>query len=63
MPAQSTEDIISRILVMTRPQLVRLLRDTPRELKIDFSDEYLNSLSLERLRHVALAVCLHSHAA
>ena len=63
MPAQSTEDIISRVFVMTRPELVRLLQDTPCKFEIDFSDQYLNSLSLERLRHVALAVCLHNHAA
>jgi hypothetical protein len=27
---------------------------------LDFSDEYLKSLSLEQLRHVALGACLHA---
>ncbi len=63
MPAQSTEDIISGILVMTRPQLVSLLQETSCKFIVDFSVDYLNSLRLERLRHVALAVCLHNHAA
>jgi len=26
---------------------------------IDFSDEYINSMNLERLRHVALAASMH----
>ncbi len=30
--------------------------------RIDFSDEYLKSMSLERLRHVVLAASLHAHS-
>ena len=45
---------------MTRPQLVTLLRGLQCDFHLDFSDEYLASLSLDRLRHITVSASLRS---
>ena len=60
MPVESPDQIINEIANMTRPQLVKLLRGLQCGFHLDFSDEYLASLSVERLRHIALAASLRS---
>ena len=59
MPVEADRDIVSTIACMRRPQLVTLLRRMRCGFNIDFSDEYINSMNLERLRHVALAASMH----
>ena len=62
MPVEVDRDIISTIISMRRPQLVALLRRMRCGFDIDFSDDYINSMTLDRLRHVALAASLHDEA-
>jgi hypothetical protein len=62
MPVEADQDIVSTIALMRRPQLVTLLRRMRCGFEIDFSDDYVNSMSLERLRHIALAASLHDEA-
>jgi len=52
-----------KIATMRRAGLVRLLRSMDCGFRIDFSDEYLKSMSIDRLRHVVLAASLHDHSA
>ncbi|MCP4374764.1 MAG: hypothetical protein GY794_01085 [bacterium] len=59
MPANTDQDIVSTIASMKRPQLATLLRRMRCGFEIDFSDKYINSMSLDRLRHVALAASMH----
>jgi hypothetical protein len=59
MPIEVDRDIVSTIASMGRPQLVSLLRRMRCGFEIDFSDTYINSMNLDRLRHVALAVSMH----
>jgi len=61
VPVEAPDEIISKIANMTRPQLVTLLRGLQCGFHLDFSDEYLASLSVDRLRHIALAASLRSH--
>ena len=59
MPVQADRDIVTTIASMRRPQLVLLLRRMRCGFDIDFSDDYINSMNLDRLRHVALAASMH----
>ncbi len=59
MPIEVDRDIVSTIASMGRPQLVSLLRRMRCGFEIDFSDAYINSMNLDRLRHVALAASMH----
>ena len=45
---------------MDRKSLIRALRCLKCSFDIDFSDEYLDSLSLERLQHILLSAALHA---
>lgn len=62
MLVEANQDIVSTIAAMGRPQLVALLRGMRCGFDIDFSDEYINSMDLERLRHIALAASMHDEA-
>jgi hypothetical protein len=44
---------------MTRDDLVDTLRRMQCGFPIDFTDEYLASVSVERLRHIVLAAAIH----
>ncbi len=62
MPVEVDRDIVSTIASMKRPQLVTLLRRMRCGFDIDFSDDYINSMDLARLRHIALAASMHDKA-
>ncbi len=61
MKTQEAEDMITRIAEMTRNEAASLLKELPCSFRIDFTDDYLNAVSLEQLRHIALAAYLHTH--
>ena len=61
MLTRQVEKIIIEISHMGRIDLVRFLRGLDCDFDIDFSDEYLDSVSLDRLRHIAVAASIHSH--
>ena len=62
MPVESDRDIVSTIASMKRSQLITLLRRMRCGFDIDFSDEYINSMNIDRLRHIALAASMHDRA-
>ncbi len=62
MPVEADRDIVSTIALMKRSQLVTLLRRMHSGFDIDFSDNYINSMNVERLRHIALAASMHDKA-
>ena len=62
MPIEANRDIVSTIAALKRRQLVALLRRMQCGFDIDFSDEYIDSMSLDRLRHIALAASMHDKA-
>ena len=62
MPVEADRDIVRTIASMRRPQLVALLRRMRCGFDIDFSDDYVNSMNLDRLRHIALAASMHDKA-
>ena len=60
MSADQVEQFINKIATMGRGDLIKALRRLDCHFKLDFTDEYLEGLSLERLRHVALAAMLQA---
>lgn len=54
------EQLVVKIATMNRGDLTDRLKKLNCHFELDFTDEYLESLSLERLRHVALAAILHT---
>ncbi len=56
------EELAERISNMEYEGLVRTLRKMQCDFEMDFTDEFLKSLSLGHLRHLVLASALHNHA-
>ncbi len=61
MQAQQVEKLVTDIASMDRGMLVKMLRGLDCDFQIDFTDDFLSTLSIERLRHVVLAASLHAH--
>ena len=48
------------IATLGRNELTRKIRNFHGRFKLDFTDEYLNKLSVERLRHILLAALINA---
>jgi hypothetical protein len=48
------------IATLGRIELTRRIRNFHGRFKLDFTDEYLNRLSVDRLRHILLAALLNA---
>ena len=57
MPHQ-IEELIVLVGAMDRPALVRQFAEFRAGFPLDFTPEFLRSASLDRLRHIFLALCL-----
>lgn len=51
--------LVASITAMDRGQLITTLREMQCVFPLDFTDEFLGTISLERLRHITLAASLH----
>ena len=60
MQGARIEALLKHIAEMDRSDLVRFLRSLDVEFTIDFTNEFLDAISLERLRHITLAAALRS---
>ena len=61
MSQTDMEKLVTDLAEMGREGLVERLRGLECGFPMDFSDAFLGSLSLNRLRHVVLAACLQQH--
>jgi hypothetical protein len=48
------------IAALDRNELKRRIRNFKGRFKLDFSDDYLNTLTVERLRHILLAALINA---
>jgi hypothetical protein len=55
------EELAEKVARMDRRSLMQLLHDLKCDFNLDFTEEFLNTVSLPRLRHIAIAASLHSH--
>ena len=59
MPAgKFIERQVNSISALGREELKRRIRNFHGRFKLDFSDDYLNKMSVERLRHILLAALI-----
>ena len=52
------EDLICTVAVLDREALVQQFHTYPSTFPIDFTPEFLQTVPLDRLRHIFLALCL-----
>jgi hypothetical protein len=59
LQTQQIEDLILLISAMDRPALIAQVGHYRADFPLDFTREFLDSVDLDRLRHIFLALCLH----
>jgi len=60
MTAKPSQQLARKISQMDRKALTGMLRNFRCSFELDFTDEFLNSVSLSRLRHIVMGISLHS---
>jgi hypothetical protein len=60
LASDQVEEVISLVASMDRPALIHQFDNYRGNFPLDFTPEFLASLSLDRLRHIFLAVCLQN---
>ena len=58
LEAQQVEELICLVSAMDRPTLVGQFRAYRAGFPVDFTDHFLETTPIERLRHIFLALCL-----
>ena len=56
------EQTATSIAALNRNELERRIRNFKGRFKLDFSKDYLNNLTVDRLRHVLLAALINAKA-
>ncbi len=56
---KSVDDIIVEVASMAREDLIAMISNMECSFQLDFTPKYLSSVSVERLRHIALAAFVH----
>ena len=54
------EQTATSIASLGRPELTRRIKNFKGRFKLDFTDDYLNRLSVDRLRHILLAALINA---
>ena len=60
MSARRAEQLATLLMEQDRDGLIQILRSVRCGFRLDFTDDYLRGLPLDRLRHVVLAACLRA---
>jgi len=56
--AKYVERQVTSISALSREELKRRIRNFHGRFKLDFTEDYLNKMSVERLRHILLAALI-----
>jgi hypothetical protein len=56
--AEQVEELICIVAEMNRASLITQFRSYPSRFPVDFTREFLETQSIERLRHIFVALCL-----
>jgi hypothetical protein len=57
---QDVERLVAYVQTCDRTALLAHFHSSPAPFPLDFTDAFLSSLPIDRLRHLFLALCLHS---
>ena len=60
LQSHQVEELISLVAALDKPALVRQFESYQATFPVDFTPEFLDSQSVERLRHLFVALCLHT---
>ena len=60
LQSEQVEELICLVSSLDRETLVSQFTRYPADFPIDFTPEFLREQPLERLRHIFVALCLHS---
>lgn len=60
MVSRRTEELVVAIMQMDRAELVETLRGFNCGFRMDFTDDFLGAISLDRLKHIVVAAGLQS---
>jgi len=60
--SESLEQTATSIAALERDELKRRIRTFKGRFKLDFTEDYLNKLSVDRLRHILLAALINAEA-
>ena len=58
LESQQVEELICLVSAMDRPTLVGQFRAFRASFPVDFTDHFLETTPVERLRHIYVALCL-----
>lgn len=58
LQAEQVEELISVVSSMDREGLIEQFRSYPGRFPVDFTEEFLSTTPVDRLRHILVALCL-----
>jgi hypothetical protein len=63
LASDQVEELICLVAAMDRDDVIHHIHDYRATFPLDFSDDFLASVPLERLRHIFIALCLQQQHA
>jgi len=60
LSGQYVERQVTSVAALGRDELTRRIRNFRGRFKLDFTEDYLNKISVDRLRHILLAVLINA---
>lgn len=63
LASDQIEELICLVASMDRPQVITHIRDYRASFPLDFTDDFLKTVPLDRLRHIFIALCLQQQHA
>jgi hypothetical protein len=57
---EQIDELLGLVATLDRESLCRLIREYRATFPLDFTSEFLETVALDRLRHIFAAVCLQS---
>lgn len=58
LASAQVEELICLVAALDRPAIVSQLHSFQASFPIDFTEDFLSTVSLDRLRHIFVALCL-----
>jgi hypothetical protein len=58
LQSQQVEELICLVAALDRPALVQMFQNYQAPFPVDFTPEFLQTVPLERLQHIFVALCL-----
>ena len=60
LSTEQTDELLTLVVTLDRVSLCQLIREYRAAFPLDFTSEFLETVELDRLRHIFVAVCLQS---